>query len=664
MNILSHEYVSLQKELCGLDINIEPSCCPSIFNLSSVPIIGTTNYIGCARLLKNNIHCSEVNYNIDNDVITPGQDNKCDYQIVLDKSKSIGNNFFWNNWKNNYFEGTTYVISYDTKNNILFFDQIKNLIKNYINNNSFEINNFDYTKRYFEKYFNDNDDLRMFSFQNCYFLYPSNLECIIEIEPILNDNSMKIKNIYLHTISKDIIIRNNQNWSLFDELGGIDFLNDIRNIPIYNQEFISTDLKNDINFDILFWFIYNKTTDKNVLVGIKKNINNSNKSILKMSKLIEYDKNGIIGIGSNTSPLFSFGSPMIKISQNKFLGIGHIKIKNKLDEIDESYYKKNSIIYFLQQFLHEFMKQKYSNDYIFHRGLSSIYENCDNGYIYMSYFYILTNETENENENENETENETRYKFEFSDPFLIIDETKKYKFTLMFSTGIYQENDNIVITSGIGDYYSSISKFKLIDVIEMCNHNIRTTNVSTDLVYKFLFINNISNNFMTLSNHLTINNKQIQNHTIDLLLNLIQQENKLVGQIYIKIQDTIKNLKIIKNFEEKNTIIINFLTISNIINQNQNDINIFISKLYEKNSIDETKKEKIILLINELKNYCMVQTEQLDNLKQNISSIFYEQIFPLFNYYSNDNIYKIKYQKYKSKYLNLKKKYFNQTKTN
>lgn len=38
MNILSHEYLSLEKELCNLDDNIEPNSCPHIFNLSSVPI--------------------------------------------------------------------------------------------------------------------------------------------------------------------------------------------------------------------------------------------------------------------------------------------------------------------------------------------------------------------------------------------------------------------------------------------------------------------------------------------------------------------------------------------------------------------------------------------------------------------------------------------------
>lgn len=99
MNILSHEYLSLEKELCNLNNNTEPNSCPHIFNLSSVPIFGTENYIGCARIMikNNSVTNNKINNNInsyDDDIIIPGQDIKCSYQMIMNTNKSIGNNFF------------------------------------------------------------------------------------------------------------------------------------------------------------------------------------------------------------------------------------------------------------------------------------------------------------------------------------------------------------------------------------------------------------------------------------------------------------------------------------------------------------------------------------------------------------------------------------------
>lgn len=568
-NIISHNYVKFYENYSG-------------FNMCSINIENGYK-ISCIRFIipdKNE------------EIMIPGHVNNCPYQKFPIKYKCIGKNFIWNNWSNNDSNKEFH------DNIILLTDENDNIIKIFhLTNYKNEIKNLcNISDKKLQIIFGA-DDMRICKIDNDFFLTSSDLEIILKFN-ILDDYTLKINKVY----------------SGFTPLGKF------RNIPLYDYKY---DENNFLYSKYLFWFEYYKKESLNVLSNgeifeengeIFEETSDKNSDFLYISgqqQIIKYLSSGILGVGTNDSPMFSFGTNLIKIDDNCYLGAGHIKIKTKKEEYskEKNHYNENSNIFMVQQIIHEIMIAKYGDEYIYHRG-SSPYGNS--GFIYMTYFYLLKNENEN-------------ITFLFSDPFLIIDERMEYKFSLMFTIGIYKEDDKIVITSGIGDFYNSITKFNFDDVINMCNHNITKTNVSTDLTYNLSFIDK-NNNYRNLSikDIVKINDKL---YDTNLLFNNIKRKNQLFDEIYEAIIEINKFIKMtfylildnycnkdyyylsfndlielcfIDDFEKYlfNLIKINIKTISNIYND-RIDIDKFIENFINHYN---NKGQKMILLLREIYN--------------------------------------------------------------
>ena len=167
---------------------------------------------------------------------------------------------------------------------------------------------------------------------------------------------------------------------------------------------------------------------------------------------------------SNTkSHLFSFGSNFLNISESIYIGIGHIKILEMIEtgnnECTKSWYAPNSKPLIIQKLLFEFLNNKFPGK--FKQNLSgfcsSNYENCVyGGYSYLSYFIKF------------DTSNNT---FFISDFFFTIDIKDNYHFDLIFSMSMFEIDNHIYVTSGEGDYYSSILKFNKEDIPSYCKYN-------------------------------------------------------------------------------------------------------------------------------------------------------------------------------------------------
>ena len=141
---------------------------------------------------------------------------------------------------------------------------------------------------------------------------------------------------------------------------------------------------------------------------------------------------------------FSFGTPFIRLTNGKLLGVGHIKMLT-----DSNIYKYES----------EYVAKIQSNIKIYMDSLNTYKQhsvNCVIGYNYFSYFILF---------------DETTKTFFISDFFLCSNETNKYKFSLTFTTGIFEIGNDIYISSGDGDYYSNILVFDETVILRSCVHD-------------------------------------------------------------------------------------------------------------------------------------------------------------------------------------------------
>jgi hypothetical protein len=190
-------------------------------------------------------------------------------------------------------------------------------------------------------------------------------------------------------------------------------------------------------------------------------------------------------------PALSLSTPLVeRVSNDKetiWLGVGHLKINNSDKECS---YKTNKKINDFKNSLHNVMYEKYKTKYKPHLGLSN-YNQCY-GYIYMMYFYKLIYDKDSKT-----------YDFQLSDAFLPLncnDENEdKYKFSLFFPAGlVIDDNDtDVYVSGGEGDYYSTIINFKLDWVDEQIKHNYKTMDIIKDYDYKILKYKNNETNIIS-----------------------------------------------------------------------------------------------------------------------------------------------------------------------
>jgi hypothetical protein len=169
-------------------------------------------------------------------------------------------------------------------------------------------------------------------------------------------------------------------------------------------------------------------------------------------------KNGSI------SHAFSFGTHLINTKyENISIGVGHIKILQSfntetvqtIDNMNNTnWYVKNSVPIIVQKRLYSFMREKFPLK--FKQNLSGFIDCKIGGYSYLSYFIMY---------------NKRLKKFYISDFFFTVDIKDNYHFSLIFSIGIFKIKDKIYVTSGEGDYYSSVLTFNEDDIIKYCRHD-------------------------------------------------------------------------------------------------------------------------------------------------------------------------------------------------
>lgn len=215
--------------------------------------------------------------------------------------------------------------------------------------------------------------------------------------------------------------------------------------------------------DIEFKFIHDYEIDG--LYGVSYFTKNNN---CKKRLLIPYP--------NNTFPInskfirFSVGTTCIELKEHLYLGIGHIKIKynylkseiNSISTDIEKHYIN------IGRKINVFLKKKYGKIYRPHRWI-----------IYMGYFFLYDNKNN---------------KFHISDLYLPIPDYK-YIFSLSFPMSLQKIKEDIIVSSGLGDYTNILYSINEKTILDKTIHDITNVNL-TDL--KILSIQNDKKNFIEI----------------------------------------------------------------------------------------------------------------------------------------------------------------------
>jgi len=366
----------------------------SLINIKDNNYLFSIRYLGFYNIFKNNI-----------DVVPGNYSNKKNIHKVLSekiiKKINFGKNFFWQNWNLDLNDITILFIGKLDRRSLKIYPD-KNF-KPYIISN-LRINNFKY------KY----SDIRLFKDNNNnIFCYDGYIKRISKISIDFEKFTIKLKKLNSINICQNLI-KYDKNWSFF---------------------------KQEKNFFIfLNWFENEKITLSYIP------INNSNQCEKK--ELLTMKKDLIPGLGNDYLPMFSFGTPFIKIDEDNYISIGHTKL------LTHKYYKNKNINNFKYN-----IRTLYKDNYIEHLS-----------YFYCCYYIIINKKN-------------SRYNFYFSDSILYIDTKEKYSFSINFPVGITQYNKYIYASLGVGDYYNYIIKEKIEDIKTLCKHNARNFDKET---YNFI----------------------------------------------------------------------------------------------------------------------------------------------------------------------------------
>lgn len=274
----------------------------------------------------------------------------------------------------------------------------------------------------------------------------------------------KTKSLFLYTRNlKTVGILNYNNQILYGSI--IKNLDGQNNAVCINVQINET----TINFIYLLGFVHGK-----FIIYIYTNDNKMNKfKVIPVSNIFHYN-------GTLLFPAISLGVTPIELSNNLYLGVGHIKINNfSINEHSYNLEYINDKVINIRKKIHSYMQNKYKTNYIIHArtGLD-----CADkisfcvGSIYMLYFYLL-------DINKGIIKISDAYAFKGN---------KKYKFSVIFPMGMYIINKDLYITCGEGDYYAVEMKFNVDDIIKKCiydcnNFDINKYNFhlfnSSDLVF-------------------------------------------------------------------------------------------------------------------------------------------------------------------------------------
>jgi hypothetical protein len=347
-------------------------------------------------------------------------------------SLKIGKNFFWNSWNSTLLDNSIFFVgSYN--NGVI---DVNYEIEPYVISNKFALTNINHDML---KY----NDVRIIKIKKKNYCYDSLISSIYEIkiinnkiyiplfmdEPIYTTEFFYFKNKLcagLETYLKKF----DKNWSLVD---------------IIQQ--------NDINyFEFINWFENKHVT--NTLINMKTGDGIKNNIILMEGDIID-------GLGNANLPMFSFGTPFLKIESTDeniyYTGIaaGHSKI------IITKTYDNENIMKFINNIYEKYGKL---NNFIQH-----------NSYIYMIYYIKFIKYKNN------------TYDMFISDSYLYIDINQQYLFSICFPMGVITKNDKYIISYGYGDYYNYMVEYDKNKLLKKIKHNVRHFDIKK---YKFKIIEN------------------------------------------------------------------------------------------------------------------------------------------------------------------------------
>lgn len=367
---------------------------------------------------------------------------KLEEKNIYKANMKYGKNFFWNSWNDTLIDNTIFFVG-SYKNGKLI---INTNIKPYVISNEKAFNKIS------EKILIMND-FRLININGKIYCYDSLISSILEIKIINN-------NIYIPLYLDDPIFEKNFFYFKKKLCSAIDTNNKLEKYG-YNTFEKTYDknwslmsivkIDNENYFEFLNWYVNGYVI--NTLVDMKTGLGYS-------KKIIKMEKDKIDGLGTDSMPLFSLGSPFIQLPSDDanidFYGIcaGHTKL------IIGKKYKNDNITDFLEE---KKAKLNVLENYIEH-----------NSYIYMAYFIKLIKYKDGS------------YKMYISDSYLYTDLNQKYIFSICFPMGLFEKDNKICMTYGYGDYYNCLIEFdkeKLINDIKHDVSNFEEKDYKFNIIY-------------------------------------------------------------------------------------------------------------------------------------------------------------------------------------
>lgn len=435
----------------------------------------------------------------DTDLFIPGNSEKCEKLI------SVGKNYWWNNWQNSNVsisEGTYFFVGNHNTNDLELYKVMCNKITIIPRFPSmakdFLCNAYNYRSDFLSYV-----DVRISNMNDKIYMWLYNLTMIGTVTVDHDTKTVIIEQVPIDNIQPDFQFGKNQQIVTLKESP---IIMQVTYIDWYYDDGI-----------YLFTINYDINRGRGFYPGLSY-IDNTiyyNKFKIRGSGCYHNNKQEDkikFGINYGIMPSFSFSTPLVYLDNNRYIGVGHLKIHS--DIFKYPYINGSKIDIFRRQ-LYEDYEAKFGNKYIKHYG-TGIAPHCE-GYIYMMYFYIVNiNNTVNNN---------SMYISDGYLPIYLSNYEDNYKFSLIFPMGLTKNEDKLIVTCGEGDYYSNVLEFSVNDVINLCKYDASNLDLTN---YNYNIIGYFSNNNYYVAPSLKdilIKNENSDNQTYKSLYGAMSREN-------------------------------------------------------------------------------------------------------------------------------------------
>jgi hypothetical protein len=229
-----------------------------------------------------------------------------------------------------------------------------------------------------------------------------------------------------------------------------------------NMQILSYQISSEcLTFLIIDWYTFQGIKFQKIV--LKDEDSHRDKMIKKdneifLSTKIPYSGEGKILLDNGSFrevPMLSFSTPIIRITENMYFGVGHSKIKNNYT------YDIPKVEKFKDK-LHSTLYNSYGDKYIPH---FVEVDGSITGSIYLIYFYYVIVDPKKLLPQSMKISN--------SYYFLLKNDPREYHFSLLFPLGLTLINNEIIVTAGEGDFYSIELTFNLDECLQSCVHDVQ-----------------------------------------------------------------------------------------------------------------------------------------------------------------------------------------------